>query len=283
MHYMSKEFADLNTRKPAVWLSTTFSVVVVAYLLCQQVSLERFLTLKEHKPWVWELTILGFMLKVAQDVREQVAGYYWPKALVTTAIAAFGGGFLAPLIVGHCPTPFKEETYFWLLVFAWYITHHVPVVSVTWCEIARCKPGLTLLTILFGIFKTHQIVGYVEVAAKAVEHEDLIPHSRYFTVPCAGPLLGGFLGGCGGYFLPFDKGLRPLSEGKQWCIRATFFSTVLYYVATRWLHIHHLDAKMGVCILRILGDLFPDQRAVVMDVVTGTLYSGTNLRSEPEV
>jgi len=283
MHYTGKEFADLKKKQPAVWPSAAFAATVVGFLLWQGISPKPFLTLTEKAPWVWEVTVLGFMLKVAQDVREQVAGFFWPKALVTTAIAAFGGGFLAPLIVGHVPVPLREETFFWFLAFAWYITHHVPLVSATWCEIARSKPGLTVLTILFDVFKTQQIVGAIEVAAKAVDHEPLMPHSRYFFVPCAGPLLCGFLGGCGGAFLPFDKGLRPISEGKQWPVTAAFFATVLYYFATRWLHVDQLDAKMVICILRILGDLFPDQRGIVMEVLTGTLYSGTNVRSEPEV
>jgi len=280
MYYTGKEFADLKKRQPQEWNGVAFAVVVAAVLLRQGASPQPLLTLTDKAPWVWELTVMGFMLKVAQDVREQVVNFFWPKALVTTAIAAFGGGFLAPLIVAHCPVPLREETFFWFLVFAWYVTHHVPVVSVTWCEIAKSKAGWTVLTILFGIFKTQQIVGSIELAAKAVDHEPLMPHSRYFFVPMAGPLVCGFLGGCGGAFLPFDKGLRPIEEGKQWPVSAAFFATVIYYFLTRWLHVPMLDAKMAICLLRIAGDLFPGPRSAVVELITGTLYSGTNVRSE---
>mmetsp|Transcript_91336 Transcript_91336/g.204475 ORF Transcript_91336/g.204475 Transcript_91336/m.204475 type:complete len:288 (-) Transcript_91336:150-1013(-) len=279
MHYTGKEFADLKKRQPSVVPGAVFAVVVAAFLIYQGATPKPLLTLTESAPWVWEVTVLGFMLKVSQDVREQVAGFFWPKALVTTGIAAFGGGFLAPLVVAHCPVPLREETFFWFLVFSWYITHHVPFVSATWCEIAKSQPGNTVLVIMFGIFKTQQIVGSIELAAKAVDHEPLMPHSRYFFVPMAGPLVCGFLGGCGGAFLPFDKGLRPISEGKQWPVSAAFFCTVIYYFLTRWLKVPMLDAKTVICVLRIVGDLFPKQRGVVVELLTGALYSGTNVRS----
>jgi len=243
-------------------------------------ALKPFLTLTDSAPWVWDVTVMGFMLKVAQDTREQVAGFYWPKALVTTAIAAFGGGFLAPLVVAHCPVPLREETFVWFLVLAWYVTHHVPVVSARWCEVATSNPGWVILTICFGIFKTQQIFGSIELAARAVDHEPLMPHSRYFFTPCAGPLLCGFLGGCGGAFLPLDKGLKPIEEGKQWSISMAFFSTVIYYFGTRWLHIQQLDAKLFICILRIAGDLFPKTRGDIVDAITSVLYAVTNVRSK---
>mmetsp|Transcript_138084 Transcript_138084/g.429205 ORF Transcript_138084/g.429205 Transcript_138084/m.429205 type:complete len:287 (+) Transcript_138084:67-927(+) len=282
MHYTGKEFADLKKREPVEAYGAVFATAVVGFLLYQGIKPKPFLTLTDKGAWVWEVTVMGFMLKVAQDVRVQVAGMFWPKALATTAIAAFGGGFLAPLIVAHCPVPLREETFFWFLVFAWYITHHVPLVSATWCEVARSKAGSTVLNVLWCIFKTQQIVGSIEVAAKAVDHEPLMPHSRYFFVPCAAPLLCGFLGGCGGAFLPFSKGLKPISEGKQWPVSAAFFATAIYYFATRWFRVDPLNAKMAICLLRIVGDFCPKGRSLVVEVVTGALYSGTNVRSEPE-
>lgn len=281
MMYTGKEFADLKHKEPATGLGAAFAVAVVAFLFRQGAMPYGFLTLTDKAPWVWELTVMGFMLKVAQDVREQVAGFFWPKALTTTAIAAFGGGFLAPLVVAHVPVPLREETFVWFLVFAWYVTHHVPVVSAKWCEIARSPPGKVVLTVLFGIFKTQQMFGAIELAAKAVDHEPLMPHSRYFYVPCAAPLICGFLGGCGGAFLPFDKGLRPIEEGKQWPISMAFFGTVIYYFSTRWFRVAQLDAKLAICVIRIAGDLLPGPRAAVVEAVTSFLYGCTNVRSAP--
>merc|ERR1719445_3044044 len=98
----------------------------------------------------------------------------------------------------------------------------------------RSGPGNVMFTAFFGIFKTQQIVGGIELAAKAVAAETLLPHSKYFPFPLAAPLLCGFLGGCGGAFLPFTQELKPIEEGKVWNVRAAFFATVVYIGATRF-------------------------------------------------
>merc|ERR1740129_1536026 len=76
-------------------------------------------------------------MKIAQDNRAQTEGFYWVKGLTVTAIAAFGGGFLAPLLVAHSPVPLMEETYLWMVVAAWYATHHLGFFSRFLTEMMR--------------------------------------------------------------------------------------------------------------------------------------------------
>jgi len=256
-------------------------LAILAYLVSQNVQLRAVMTFTEKETWAWEITAMGYMLKIAQDNREQVKEFYWAKALTTTAIAAFGGGFIAPLLVGHNPVPLQEETYFWMLVLAWYVTHFVPFFSQFLAEVMKSPAGKALFTVLFGIFKTNQIVGGLELGAKAVVVEECLPPSRFFAVPIAAPLLCGFFGGCGGAFLPFSKGLAPISEGKVWNIRAAFLAPLMYYVATRLGGWDPLNAKMGICLFRIYGDLFPVPRDFAVGMTTKLAYCGTNLRSAP--
>ncbi|CAE8649388.1 unnamed protein product [Polarella glacialis] len=254
------------------------AVLCLTLLAYGGASPKPFLTLTDKAPWAWEVVVLGYMLKCAHDVREQVEGFYWAKSLVVTGIAAFGGGFLAPAIVGHCPPPLREETFFWACVFSWYVTHYVPYVSASWKDLSRTRAMQLLLTVLFGIFKTQQIVGLIELSAKAIAEENLIPQSRYFSQPCAAPLLCGFLGGCGGAFLPLSKGLLPIEQGKQWPVSAAFLATVFYYVSTRYLGVDALNAKLGVCLFRILGDIFPAQRVQIYEAASPVLYRLSNLK-----
>jgi len=279
MHYTSKEFQELKQQKePATALGWSFVAVVVAYLVYHGARPYSFLTFTDKAGVIWELTVLGFMLKVGQDVREQVAGMYWAKALISTALAAFGGGFLAPIIVGHCPIPLREETFAWIMVFSWYVTHPIPVVSATWYRIAQSDPGRVVISICFAIFKTQQIVGGIELASNAIDAEALEPHSRHFWTPAAGPFLCGFLSGCGGAFMPFDKALKPIESGKNWSVQSSFLATVLYFGATRWFNVAALNAKLGICLMRIFGDLFPKTRTTIMVHLTGIFYMMTNVR-----
>mmetsp|Transcript_87229 Transcript_87229/g.157117 ORF Transcript_87229/g.157117 Transcript_87229/m.157117 type:complete len:316 (+) Transcript_87229:91-1038(+) len=259
-------------------LGAVLAVLCLALLAYEGASPKPFLTLTDKAPWAWEVIVLGYMLKCAQDVREQVEGFYWAKSLVVTGIAAFGGGFLSPMIVGHCPPPLREETFLWACVFSWYVTHYVPYVSASWKDLSRTRAMQLLLTVLFGIFKTQQIVGLIELAAKAIAEENLIPQSRYFSIPCAAPILCGFLGGCGGAFLPLTKGLLPIEQGKQWPVTASFVATVFYYVSTRHLGVDALNAKLGICLFRILGDIFPAQRVQIYEAASPVLYRLSNLK-----
>merc|ERR1719433_2502377 len=186
-------------------VALSLAVFILALYIWNNADTRAVFTFTEKKAWAWEITAFGYMLKIAQDNRAQVEGFYWVKALTVTAIAAFGGGFLAPLVVAHSPVPLMEETYLWMVVVAWYIVHHLPVLSDFLTEIMTSPCGKTLFTVLFGIFKTNQIVGAVELSVKAVATEELVPHSRYFFTPLVAPILCGFLGGCGGAFLPFNK------------------------------------------------------------------------------
>jgi len=210
-----------------------------------------------------------------------VAGLYWAKQLVQTAIAAFGGGFLAPMVVAHNPVPLMEESYLWMVVVAWYLVHNVPVLSDALAAVMQTGPGKLLFTVFFGVFKTNQIVGAVELAVKALDAEELIPHSRYFEVPIVGPLLCGFLGGCGGAFLPLAQGLAPIEEGKNWSIRASFLAPCIYYGATRGFGADPIAAKMSICLMRIVGDLLPAPRDEAFDAVASAVYAGTGVRRTP--
>jgi len=279
MRYTGKEFAQLKLSKQHdMELGWAFAAACVAYLWYHGAKPYTFLTFTDKSGLIWELTVLGFMLKVGQDVRQQVSGMYWAKALISTGLAAFGGGFLAPIIVGHCPIPLREETFAWIMVFSWYVTQHIPLVSATWCRIAQSGPGWVAISICFAIFKTQQIVGGIELAANAIDAEALEPHSRHFWTPAAGPFLCGFLSGCGGAFMPFDKALKPLEAGKNWSVQSSALATLLYFGATRWCGVAALDAKLGICLLRIWGDLFPKARTCIMSRLTGILYMATNVR-----
>mmetsp|Transcript_73169 Transcript_73169/g.236694 ORF Transcript_73169/g.236694 Transcript_73169/m.236694 type:complete len:294 (+) Transcript_73169:73-954(+) len=262
-------------------IAACLALVLLSLLISRGAQLKPVMTFTDKETWAWEITAMGYMMKIAQDNRAQVKDFYWAKALTTTAIAAFGGGFLAPLVVAHNPVPLQEETYLWMVVLAWYVTNHIPVFSDFLGEVMRSDAGKVLFTVLFGIFKTNQIVGGVELGAKAIAAEECEPPSRYFAVPIAAPLLCGFLGGCGGAFLPFTKGLAPISEGKVWNIRAAFFAPLIYYAATRLGGFDPLNAKMGICLFRIVGDLFPTPRDAAVGLVTSAIYMGTNVPRTP--
>jgi hypothetical protein len=271
----------MGTFRSADFAAWALAGSVAAYLGMCGTGLKPTLTLTDRTSWAWEITAFCFFLKVAQDNKEKVADLYWAKALVVTGIAAFGGGFLAPLLVARTPVPLREETFTWMLVVAWYVTHHLPVVSDFLTAMMSSPVASVMFKVFFNIFKTQQMVGSLELAANAIAAEKLLPHSAYFPVAIAAPLVCGFLGGCGGMFLPASTGLKPIEEGKVWNVRAAFFCPLIYFSATRFCGYESLDAKIGICLLRMAGDLFPAPRDRLIGAGSAWVYSSTSLRAAP--
>lgn len=260
----------MNPAEAASWLLVS---AMVLYMAVRGAEVLPFLTMTDKTPWVWEVTSMGYFLKIAMDSKEQVKDMYFAQAMVQTAINAFGGGFLAPLIVAHCPVPLMEETFLWMVVAAWYIVHHMPTISKPLVYFNSTAPGRALFIVLFAIFKTNQIVGGIELADNAVRAEELVQSSRYFKyTPFAAPLICGFLSGCGGGFLPLEKGLAPLEKGGAWPVRSSFFASVAYYVLTRKAGCEKLTMKAVCMIFRALGDHFPAARDKIVTPATRALY-----------
>ncbi|KAL3897512.1 MAG: hypothetical protein SGPRY_013037, partial [Prymnesium sp.] len=70
--------------------------------------------------------------------------------------------------------------------------------------------------------------------------------SGAYSVPVIAPLVGGVLGGCGGAFLPADKGLKPLEAGTNWRIKSAV-------VVSCWLQFSMRDPSTK----GIVADLVP--------------------------
>jgi len=255
---------------PSNDLTAPAAILVVAYvgsLVYKGATAKEFFTFTNKSDYVFLATMAVHMLKCCNDVRPAVKGVYWPVGLVACAAAAMGGGFLAPLLVGRSPVVFLEETLFWTLVAAWYFTYHVPAVSDFWAKLTATKPVSLLLLFVFGVFRTHQQVACIEIGAQAASLEDVGPKPRFFSEPYAALLMCGFLGGCGGMFIPFSKGLAPIQSGKNFPVTMAFYGTVFYVATTRLLGWDKLTAKMTLAVIRVIGELLPDKREKVLGVV----------------
>jgi len=68
-------------------------------------------------------------------------------------------------------------------------------------------------------------------------------------------------------FIPFSKGLDPITKGKVFPVTMAFYGTVFYVVATRLLAWDKLNAKMALAVVRVIGELLPAQREKALGVV----------------
>eukprot|EP00612_Vaucheria_litorea_P001096 CAMPEP_0171460938 /NCGR_PEP_ID=MMETSP0945-20130129/5604_1 /TAXON_ID=109269 /ORGANISM="Vaucheria litorea, Strain CCMP2940" /LENGTH=138 /DNA_ID=CAMNT_0011987221 /DNA_START=404 /DNA_END=820 /DNA_ORIENTATION=- len=57
-----------------------------------------------------------------------------------------------------------------------------------------------------------------------------IPSGKFYPIPFWGPIVVGTLLGCGGMFLPFDKGLKSIENGSPWPLQSSFYAAFTYHI-----------------------------------------------------
>jgi len=140
---------------------------------------------------------------------------------VYTALSAFGGGIIVPVLVGHdgyYPFPLANDLALALIITAYILVRYVHSVrsslSHTWIQ--------GVMVTGFEAARTLMLLNWLKVASKTIP-------SSYFKVPIVGPILCGTIGGCGGAFLPFEKGLGALKDGAPYTLVSAFLASVFFH------------------------------------------------------
>lgn len=162
---------------------------------------------------------------------------YWLHSLVLTVIGSFGGGFIAPVLLGKPALVFNNDLIMLCSIACWYFVHYL-----SGHHLLNWKPVKMIWSCFLGIFRTGAVINIVVMA-----HNTLTP-SKYYPIPLFGPILSGTLLGSMGAFLPFDKGLAAISKNTPWAIQAAFLSAVIYH-----LMIHDTHGLFGVSLRLMLG------------------------------
>ena len=84
--------------------------------------------------------------------------------------------------------------------------------------------------ILYETYRAFEVVEFTEAAHEAIGASDL------FSFPLLGPIACGAIAGCGGTFLPLDKGLRPLNKGLVPSMTTALIGAAFYniFVHSSW-------------------------------------------------
>ena len=163
---------------------------------------------------------------IAQLKRAAVRDLHWFHGFVVTALAGFGGSILVPVLLG-ChdnvgPFVLANDGAACFMAAAFALVHYVP--------------GFTHVTALPGV--RHAIAAAFELTRAVIvlvwlrRAEAAIASPSHFTAaPVVGPLILGTIAGCGGGFLPFDKGLAALKDGPPYAMTSAFAVAAAYHVA----------------------------------------------------
>lgn len=146
--------------------------------------------------------------------------------LVSMIFACTGGGILVPLFINTIPVPLCNDAYPIAILTSFAIHYYFPII---W-EVVKLSPMVkACIIVLYEVLRAKVVVTFT-LAANAAINPSLL------AFPLFGPIMCGTISGCGGAFLPMNKGLEPILKGLHYpmitaCVGATlvhlFLSTAL--------------------------------------------------------
>ena len=187
---------------------------------------------------------------------------YWLYSYLSVLLTTFGGGWVAPLLVGKPAIPVANDLVVPFTLVAWYATY----IDMGAAQLLNLLPVKLVWTVFAGLFRTHAVCNMVTVAAGALKAGPYYP-----TVPLVGPIVVGTCLGSMGQFLPFNKGLSAVEAGTPWPVQAAFMTAAFYHVM-----VNDVDGVVGRSARAVFGS-YSEQtvRVIIASVQIATLLVQT--------
>lgn len=170
--------------------------------------------------------ISGFCLANAKAILSADKSINFFHGLALQLMTAYGGSTICALMCGKPVVFFVNEALapVALTTFTVLYAARAPFVSAM-----NSMPGAVLISIAWETMRCHVLMNCAAMAASTLSAFV----SGAYPVPVAAPLVCGVIGGCGGAFLPADKGLKPLEKGLNWRTASAIISSLFLQLAMR--------------------------------------------------
>jgi hypothetical protein len=190
-----------------------------------------------------------------------------------------GGGILVPIFLNAIPVPLSQDAYPMAILVSFLIHNYFPIMR----DIMNLSPVFkTAMIILYECLRAAVVVKFTALAGKVIPASD-------FDIAIFGPIFCGTIGGCGGAFLPFNKGLDPIKNGMAQPMVSAGIAATFYHLFTHTslsAGVQHADKKAHVLvavffIAHHLSTAFPALKPPPSSSVTGP--GETDVSSAPVV
>jgi hypothetical protein len=122
---------------------------------------------------------------------------------ISMIFACTGGGILVPIFLNGIPVPLANDAYPIAILASFVLHYYCPTLR----EVAAMSNIMkVLLVFLYETSRAAVVVKLTMAAGKTIP-------ASIFSFPVFGPIMCGAVGGCGGAFLPLNKGLEPIRDG----------------------------------------------------------------------
>jgi len=139
---------------------------------------------------------------------------------VSFIFACTGGGILVPIFINKIPVPLADDAYPIAIITSFVLHDRYPVLRQVLDLSTVVK---VFFVVLYETLRASVVVKLTTAAAIAIA-------PTTFSFPLFGPIMCGAIGGCGGAFLPLNKGLEPMKKGLGLPMATAFFGAALFHL-----------------------------------------------------
>jgi len=180
--------------------------------------------------FMFYLTLAGFCLANALAIIKADPGINYFHGCALMVLANFGGSTMAAIMCG-APVAFVcNEALVSVCLTVWTVVYMLPKL---FSDIfGGTFLGKLFVSVTYEIQRCHVLMNCSNLAAGTLKGALAVPAPD--RVPIIGPLIAGTLGGCGGGFMPLNKGLDPLKNGTNWRIASGALVSTWMWASTQY-------------------------------------------------
>jgi len=172
-------------------------------------------------PYIKYMAMLGYTYmhgtKVFPNFKPSDSTAY---KFVSMVLQCTGGGILVPIFINSIPVPLSQDAYPLAILVAFVLHQYFPVLR----EVMKLSPILQGAVIfLYETLRASVVVKLTAAAGSAIAPTE-------FSFPLFGPIFCGTVAGCGGAFLPMNKGLDPIKNGLAQPMLTAFVAATFYHL-----------------------------------------------------
>ena len=176
--------------------------------------------------WMFYVSLAGFCAANGAAVLTATPKINYFHGCALMVLMCFGGSTMAAIMCGKPVAFVCNEALVPVCLSVWTVMYLLPDVTINFFK--KNKVGILFTSAMYEMMRCHVLMNCTAMAAGTLGNVLAVPSAD--RVPIIGPLIAGTLGGCGGGFMPLNKGLDPLEKGTNWRIGSGLVNSL-------WLHL----------------------------------------------
>ena len=172
--------------------------------------------------WMFYATLIGFNIANARAIKGASPNINYFHGCALMVLTNYGGSTLAAVMCGKPVVFAVNEALVSVCLSVWTAIYLSGDLILKFSK--DTGVGAVLTSICYETMRCHVLMNSSAMAANTLTSQLAVPAPD--RVALVGPLIAGVLGGCGGGFMPLNKGLDPLANGTNWRIMSAMICSL---------------------------------------------------------